>query len=326
MPEYSTSLGCTAAEHLYEGGKVTYTIPVGPTSEKPTHQLNVKGAAVGTILIAEASSDATDITMEMTLRSDDETLFDDIKTHFTDPESEGKWTTTIITTPASVHNACMRFDIVLYIPSTLKTLSIDAHALAQIKFDPNAELYLDSLLIQTYGLDERAMVLSTEGIKANHLEINSYRGWLVGDMAIVNETVIITKKGPVYTNVHFHPTAPLDLDNPEPVHLTTRTDRGRTDLFFENHNDEDTNPHRPIVAQHLSGRMMGMGGDLYLTYKNAEFNGRVDLKAKSHTAYNLEGTVLRQDQPIGMLPYHGNPGGGDSLWVRAPMGWVGLYF
>ena len=322
MPDYSTSLGCQA-EYL---SKSVYTIPVGPTSAKPTHQLNVKGAAVGTVFITEASSGATDITMEMTLRSDDKTLLDQVKTTLTEPESEREWTNTLITTPRPIQNACMRYDIVLYIPPTLKTLNIDVHAVAQIKFDPKAQIQLDSLLIQTYGIDQRVMVLPTERIKANRLEINAYRGWLVGDMAIANETIIVTKTGPVVANIHFHPTVALDLKNPEPAYLTTRTDRGRTDLFYENHNDPNTNPHRPIVSEHLSGRMMGKGGDLYLTYKDADFSGRVDLQAKSHTTYNLKGNLSRPDQGGGTLPYHGNPDGGDSLRVRAANGWVGLYF
>lgn len=320
MPDYSTSLGCQSTEHR---SKSVYSIPVGPTSAKPTHQLNVKGGAAGTILITEAPSSATDITMELTLLSGDKASLEDVKTLVTPPESDQNWTTATIITPVPISKSCMRYDIVLYVPKTLKTLNIDAHAIAQIKFDPNAQIQLDTLLIQTYGIDTKAMILTTEKIKAKRLEINAYRGWLVGDMAITNETIIVTKQGPVVTNIHFHPTAALDLKNPEPAYLTTRTDRGRTDIFYENHNDL---LHRPIVSEHISGRSMGQGGDVHLTYKNAGFNGRVDVKAIAYTAHNLEGNLPRPDQTEGTLGYHGSPDGGDSLWVRSAKGWVGLYF
>lgn len=66
------------------------------------------------------------------------------------------------------HHSYTRYKIVLYIPRTLKILNIDTHAIAQIKFDPNAKIQHDSFLIQTY---EIVMVLPTERIKANHLDI-----------------------------------------------------------------------------------------------------------------------------------------------------------
>lgn len=87
MLDYSTSSGRQAAEYLYGGGKVSYTIPVCPPT-KPIHQLNVRSAAVDTIFITEAPSVTTNVTMEMTLRSDDKTSLDDAKISLTEPESE----------------------------------------------------------------------------------------------------------------------------------------------------------------------------------------------------------------------------------------------
>ena len=99
------SLGGQATEYLYGGGKVSYTIPVCSPA-KPIHQLNVRSAAVGTILITEASSAITNVTMEMTLRSDDKTSLDDVKTLLTDPESE---TTPLVTTRTRDINSCFTY-------------------------------------------------------------------------------------------------------------------------------------------------------------------------------------------------------------------------
>ena len=70
------------------------------------------------------------------------------------------------------------------------------------------------------------------------------------------------------------------------------------------------------VTHHTS-----MKGEVYLTYSNADFNGTVDLTAKSFSATGLQ-NALKQD---GGLPYVGSRDGVDKMKVKA-QGWVGLYF
>src|SRR5882762_6458104 len=114
MPKYSSFLGCSSAPYIYTGAKVSYTIPVGWS--KPNHALSIRGAAVGTIVIAEASADASDITLEMTLRTDDRSLLNGVKMAI--PDLSGVLTEAALTTPLFVNpKSCMRYDITLYVPS-----------------------------------------------------------------------------------------------------------------------------------------------------------------------------------------------------------------
>ena len=64
-----------------------------------------------------------------------------------------------------------------------------------------------------------------------------------------------------------------------------------------------------------------MGGQLYLTYKDAAFNGTVDLNAKSFSATGLQ-NAFKQD---GGSPYVGSKEGADRMLVKSNA-WVGLYF
>ena len=66
-------------------------------------------------------------------------------------------------------------------------------------------------------------------------------------MAINNETITVTRdlSMQIFT---------LDLKNPDPAYLATRTNKGHTDLFYENYNDLGTNPNRSTIGEHSSGR------------------------------------------------------------------------
>ena len=94
----------------------------------------------------------------------------------------------------------------------------------------------------------------------------------------------------------------------------TTTGAGRADVFFVNHADGQ---HRPIDATHV----VAMGGELYLRYKDAAFNGPVDLNAKSFAAEGLQ-NAFKQD---GGSPYVRSKEGADRMLVKSNS-WVGLYF
>lgn len=322
MPKYSSSLGCSSAPYIYGGAKASYTIPVG--SSKPNHALTIRGGAVGTLVIAEASADASDITLEMTLRTDDQSLLNSVKMDIPDSNLPGLFTQAALTTPLLIdpRKSCMRYDITLYVPSTLKTLQLSTYSVTQIQFHQDAHITLDNLLVMMYGMDEHNMLLPSAGIRATNMDVSSYRGWIVGDMAIVNSTAITTENGDCVANVHVHPAPPINHQHPEPVYLTTTHGNGRADLFYEN---DHAHPHRPIVSSHNSARK----GDLYLTYKDAEYSGSIDLKAQSYTARGMQGSAVShpgQGDDAKGLPWVGNKDGGDRLVIRSPKGWVGLYF
>lgn len=318
MPQYSLSLGCASAPYLYGDAKASYAIPVG--TSKPHHTLNIHGAAVGTLVIAQAPAGASDITLEMMLRTDDKALLNNVEMDISSVSLTH--TQAALATPLYIdhYKSCMRYDLTLYVPSTLKTLDISTHSITQIKFQPDAHIALDKLLVKMYAMDNNNMLLPSSGVRAMNLDIDAFRGWIVGDIAIVNSTTVSTRNGDCVANVHVRPAPPVNKDHAEPAYLTTVHGSGRADFFYEN---DHAYPHRPIVSSHNSTRT----GDLYLMYKDAEYNGPIDLKAKSYTAHGMLGAG---PSPPGdatkPLRWAGNKDGGDKLVISSPRGWVGLYF
>jgi hypothetical protein len=287
---------------------------------KPDHALTIRGAAVGTLVIAEAPVDATNIELEMTLRTDDQSLLSDVRMVI--ESSADRPSRAALTTPLFIdsHKSCMRYDITLYVPSTLKTLELSTYSVTQIQFHPAAHITLDNLLVKMYAMDENNMLLSSAGVRATNMEVDSSLGRIVGDMSIVNSTSITTTG---VANLHVHPAPPINPEYPEPAYLTTTHGNGRAEFFYESYH---VYPHRPIVSSHTSAR----NGDLHLTYRDAEYSGSIDLRAQSYTAHGMQGSPASHPGQVedGAKPLLrvGNKDGGDKLVISSPKGWVGLYF
>ncbi len=317
MPEFSTSLGCANAAHVYQGGKQDIFIPVGQNQGRGDHSLDFRGSAVGTVVLVQGEADLKDIKYELILRSDSAALLGKaILDYPTKEEIEDGMKSSrfqLITPKVETGGSCMRFDVTVYLPPTVRTLHVQSHVQTQIKFDPDSNFNFDSLTVTEYSLDEQNLLLMNEGVHAKHSKLQLIRGWLVGDVTLVDEVELITQRGDGRMNVHVHP-APSSAEPPATAKLLTSSGAGRTDVFFVNH---PGSPHRPIDATHH----VAMRGELYLTYTSASFNGSVDLSAKSFSASGLENAFGRD----GDLPYVGSREGGDKMSVRT-QGWAGLYF
>ncbi|KAI8994087.1 hypothetical protein BD414DRAFT_481389 [Trametes punicea] len=314
MPQFSTSLGCAAAPHLYNGGKMDIHVPVG--LNRDDHSVDIRGAAVGTIILAEGEADLKDIKYELTLRTDKPELLDVVNLVYPTPqdvEDNIESSRLQLATPSAIQSGCMRFDVIMYLPPTLRTLHVEAHAVSHIKIDPDSNVHLDKLSVTMFQLDTRNLLLPTEGVHAQSMKLQLTRGWLVGDVTIVDDATLNTQNGDAVLNVHVHP-APSSADPPAPARLTTTTGAGRADVWWVTHPGV---PHRPIDSTHHSS----MSNEMYLTYTGANFNGTVDLGANSFIASGLQ-NAFRQD---GGLPYVGSRNGVDKMLVKA-QGWVGLYF
>ncbi|OSD03954.1 hypothetical protein PYCCODRAFT_1433856 [Trametes coccinea BRFM310] len=314
MPEFSTSLGCASAPHLYNGTKMDIHVPVGLNHDD--HSVDMRGAAVGTITLAQGDADLEDIKYELNVRTDKPELLNMVTLAYPTPEDvkdNVQSSRLQLATPSNLQSGCMRFDVTIYLPPTLRTLHVQAHAVSQVKFDPDSNINLDKLSVSMFRLDERNMLLPAEGVHARTMKLQLTRGWLVGDVTIVDDATLNTQNGDAVMNVHVHP-APSSAEPPAPAHLTTSTGAGRADIWWAAHPGV---PHRPIDSTHHSS----MSGDVYLTYKGTGFNGTVDLNAKSFTGTGLQ-NPFKQD---GGLPYVGSREGPDKMLVKA-QGWVGLYF
>ncbi|KAJ3713313.1 hypothetical protein C8R42DRAFT_698986 [Lentinula raphanica] len=320
MPVFSESLGCLDASYMYNGGETTLSIPVG---DRHDHAVDVHGDAVGTFIVTEAPADVTEVQYKLTIRSSDQSLLDQVTLQYPAARPDGSSDGTsrlLIGTPRLDRgsSSCVRFDVTMYIPKTLKKLHVSPHAVSHVRFDPEAHIDLDVTFVTLYQMDTRNLIEPHRNLRSTSLALEVYRGWIVGDAAIVNETSITTQRGDGVANVHVYPTVPNDLVNPEAVSLRTTTGAGRTDLYFEN---DKAYPHRPIKSAHVSSR----NADVYLTYKNAEFDGNVKVESGSYTvtgarSYSLGGQVKGQ-----WTHWVGEMDGKDEISIKS-RGWTGLYF
>ncbi|TCD71657.1 hypothetical protein EIP91_007404 [Steccherinum ochraceum] len=318
MPEYSKSLGCLDTNHFYQDQQnITYSVAVDPSRHE--HRFNIQGFAVGTVTLAAGAPGDEDVKVDMSLRTGDSALLDQVSVYFPTAQEvhDGVSNSRLqLSTPRDLAGSCMRFDMILYVPTTLKTLRLESMSVTQIKFDPNAKLDLDVLSVVMFSADTSNMLLPTAEVQANHLSLEITRGWLIGDVGIANKTTLVTQRGDAISKVKIHPLPSLG-ETPETAYLQTTSGVGRSDFTWVGNPGV---PHRPINAVHRSSRW----GDLYLTYTDAEFSGHVDLVSKSYTASGVHGMGLEANGTE--LPWAGSKDGADLVKVRSQEGWVGLYF
>ncbi|KAH9910631.1 uncharacterized protein B0H18DRAFT_1177025 [Fomitopsis serialis] len=295
MPVFSKSLPCANAPHLYQGSeKITYSVPVDSEGQ---HSIDLRGRLLG-------DYDASDVTYQMTVRTNNQALLDLVTVQYpSKDDGENLASRLRLSTPQFGTESCMRYDMTVYVPYTVRRLDIAARTTTQVKFDDESNLDLDSLSIRVTGSDDTSMILPHRGVHASALTMDLQRGWLVGDVTIEDQTTLSTARGDAALNVHVFP-APSTAEPPADAHLTTHPGH----------------PHRPIDSTH---RVQGTG-DLYLTYKDAAFSGTVDLATRSFTASGpLHDAIPRiADQ----LPWVGEKDGADKMVVESKNGWVGLYF
>jgi len=154
--------------------------------------------------------------------------------------------------------------------------------------------------------------------------IQASGGWIVGEITIgMNRTEIDTTRGNAVTNLHVYPGSlpPLLV---LPAKLQTDSGSGRTDIVYSS-TDPATGWHhrRPVISTHTAH----VKSDMYLTYKDAKFEGLVDIESPSYSARNLQ-TIGKDAHKAGEATHwHGHMEGPDSLKViGAKGGWVGVYF
>ncbi|KAJ7497193.1 hypothetical protein FB451DRAFT_1075643 [Mycena latifolia] len=309
MPLYSTSLGCVAAPYIYAGPSTSFSVPVG--AQNADHGLDVRGGAVGTILVLEGAPTATEVKYEITVRTDDRALLDDLV--LVPPPNENR---VIVSTPHPAEGTCIRYDLRIFVPPNLKKLHVAAHTIAHIQFDPESHIQLEDFFVTLFSTNSQNMILPHNNLRSHKMALEIFEGWIVGDVAIVDSTKITTQRGNGVMNVRVHPTASVDPASPEVASLRTTSGSGRTDVFYVDH---DTHVHRPISSVHMSS----MNADMYLTYRDAHYSGKVQLEANSYTATGLQKLSATGDSK--WTHWVGDEEGKDELLIKSRK-WVGLYF
>ncbi|KAF5385827.1 hypothetical protein D9615_002464 [Tricholomella constricta] len=322
MPAFSSSLGCLTAPHIYNTSKMIMTARMG---QQHDHSFDIRGSAVGSFVIAQGDADLQDVKYEMTLRSVDAALLDDIHIQYPDISEDGSVLNSrlLITTPRTGPEAgCMRYDIIMYVPPTLKKLHVASHTTMHIQFDAAADVELDNFYITMFSMSKDNLVFPNQGVRGNLLALEIYRGWIVGDVAVVNSTTITTQRGDGITNIRAHPTTPINPTDPDPAYFRTTTGAGRTDVFYITPKEF----RRPIRNVHMSSK----NADMHLTYREAEFSGRVELDSGSYTATGLQRFPDPPSKEEGdgkpkWTHWAGDQDGDDQVFIKS-RGWSGLYF
>ncbi|KZT39079.1 hypothetical protein SISSUDRAFT_985460 [Sistotremastrum suecicum HHB10207 ss-3] len=319
MPEYSASLGCLNVPYIYGGDSENiYSFPVSnPDGSSSSVSINLSGGAVGTLLVAQGDED--DVQIEMDLRTNEEPLLDKVVLLVENTEDISRKQFKL-STPASAtsEDACMRYDIIVRVPSDLKELEITSKAISHVKFDERSSLSLESLSINLQSAFPSNLLLPTSEIHAISTSLEMRGGYLVGSAAILNQTMIKTSRGSAISNIHFF-SEPYGFPS-TPATLKTDTGSGRSDFWYANPEK------RPIRSEHIASS----AGDLYLTYREARYEGKLDVKSKSMSSTGIEGMMGARPGAGGGTgektdPWVGDEQGGDKLKVRS-QGWVGLYF
>jgi len=220
--------------------------------------------------------------------------------------------------PKSHPSTCFRYDVKIIVPPSLKSLHLASHTRTHVRFDEKAKINMEGLFVKLFTNDKDNIIQSSRSVQANTIDLQLTRGWLVGDVAIVDETSLSTQRGDGVLHVHVHPEPPRDKSNPQVAALDVTTGAGKTNVVV--HSSEGTK--RPIDATHISSK----NGPMKLTYKDFGFDGLLAVQAKE-----LEATGMEELDPSDMQKGEkwnysvGNKDGKDRIRVNS-RGRVGLYF
>lgn len=318
MPAFNTSLGCMDAPHLYNGSQVTFMAPVN--TQRQDHIFLATGGAVGTLTLADGETDAHEVKYEMVLRSDDKALLEDV--YFEYPEFDDEKVITrsrvSMTTPYGSSGSCLRYDMTMYVPPSLKKLDIVLHTTAHVQFAAGARINTENLFVTLYATDSNNIIVPSKDLTSRRQALEVYRGWIVGDASIVKETSITTQRGDGIANVKLHPASSSDSNTP--AVLRTTTGSGRSDFFYLG----EKAFKRTIDSTHISSK----NADVYLTYSGAEFSGRIEMSSQSYTMTGAQKITMSSptdDDDSTSTHFVGDINGSDRISVTS-RGWTGLYF
>ena len=320
MPAFNTSLGCMDAPHLYNGSQVTFMAPVNTQHQE--HILLVTGGAVGTLTLADGETDAHEVKYEMILRTSDKALLEHVYFEYPEFDDEGTITRSRVsmTTPYAFGGFCVRYDMTMYVPPSLKKLDIVLHTTTHVQFAAGSHINTENLFVTLYSMDSNNMIVPSKDLTSRRQALEVYRGWIVGDASIVKETSITTQRGDGIANVKLHPAPPSESNSRGPAVLRTTTGSGRSDFFYLG----EKAFKRTIDSTHISSK----NADVYLTYSGAEFSGRIDMSSQSYTMTGAQKITSSEpiDDDVSMWTHFvGDINGSDRISVTS-RGWTGLYF
>ncbi|KAF7317873.1 hypothetical protein MKEN_00875200 [Mycena kentingensis (nom. inval.)] len=317
MPVFSDSLGCLNAEYIFNGQPTSFNVPIG--SVFADHGFDIRGGAVGTIVVLEGAPTATMMKYEISLRTNNRKLLDTMSLeHAAEKDAPVRDSHLRVTTGHPDKDSCIRFDIRIFIPPTLQKLHVAAHAVAHVQFDPVSFIHLDEFYTTLFTTNHQNMIIPHNNLRARIIGLEVFDGWIVGDVSVDETTKVTTQRGAGIMNVRVHPIPASDPANPTVASLRTTSGSGRTDVYYI---DQDAHVHRPMNNMHLSS----MNADMYFTYRDSHYRGRVELVSKSYSATGLQRVDGGGTDENKWTHWYGDVNGTDEIMVRS-RGWVGVYF
>ncbi|KAL1736062.1 hypothetical protein EV714DRAFT_279446 [Schizophyllum commune] len=320
LESFGEALGCLDAPYLYNSSElVRYAVPLGSDAD---HALDVHGDAVGTIILDVGDADATEVMYESSLRTNNAQLLDLASIH--QPQLEVGDNRMLFSTPrlGDGNSSCIRFDMIVRIPPTLKKLHVASHSTTHVRFAPGAEIRLETLFVTLFDLDPRTRISPDLALQADATSLEVYGGGISGSIAVVERASLKTQRGDGLMDVTVHP---VQRDG-GPVSFSTTTGGGRTNIaWIENEAVE----RRPIRGTHISSR----GGDMSLDYHDTGFEGLVQMDCTTYSAsalHAIEEPRIEEGQGEGGMPsdprwthYVGDREGEDRLYIESS-GWTEL--
>ncbi|KAH6914440.1 hypothetical protein BKA70DRAFT_666898 [Coprinopsis sp. MPI-PUGE-AT-0042] len=318
MPAFGTSLGCENAEFFYKDSREGHSVSVPVSTDYHDHAIKLAGSGVGTLTIMSAPKDATEVTYNVIMRGSDRETMDRATVDIEEPDSKGMGRTLRFNTPAipkseiASGETCVRYDVTMSVPSSVKLLYIHSKAIIQIKFDEDAHLDLKELSVVLFKTDDKNMIIPSASVVSDSINFEVFKGWIVGETTVSTTTSVTTQRGDGVTNLKVHQVAPENPLNPTASVLRTTTGIGRTDVMYIANTVK-----RPIESRHLAS----MSGKLYLDYKQARFDGKIALDSKN---FEITGDFSRTAGD-GEWTHIGGSGEGKDRINVSSRGWTGLY-
>jgi hypothetical protein len=272
------------------------------------------GNGAGTLIVTQGLPDQNEVVYKISFKTNKEELFNHVSF---DEKLQGR--VSVFTGPL-MQDVCLRYNITILVPQNLERLVIQSDfqsdSFTHLKFDPNAKLNLESISITSkYQDNQDVLVLPSQGIKAQRMTLDVWRGWIVGAISVMNTTIISTQNGDAVTHVKAYASAPMDNDLPETAFFQTISGAGCTNVTYISPREF---PHRPIQNAHRSGR----SGDIYLNYKDVEFSGLVQLPPSN---YCVAGPLNKLAVPEGPFTHYVDSAeGADRMMISSWSGSVSL--
>jgi hypothetical protein len=154
------------------------------------------------VVYKKGAADANEIRYDVTIRSTDQNLLNQVSFQ----PIHGDSIRILTPTPDINDKDCSRFDIVVHVPPVLQELALASHTITHITFDTEAaDINLAKFTVTLFAPSTNNQVLPRIGLHANTLKLEVFRGWIVGEVSVVESASLKTQQGDGVINVHASP-------------------------------------------------------------------------------------------------------------------------